>query len=127
MAAFQNVKSFRTVRGASTITEQVVRMWRPRPRTLWSRWLEGFEAARLEKVFSKSQILECYLNQVPYGARRRGVVQAARYYFDRDLDTLSLKEILALAVMVRAPGRLNVHKSPDLLEKTDSAAGATAP
>ena len=92
-------------------------MWRPRPRTLWSRWLEGFEAARLEKVFSKSQILECYLNQVPYGARRRGVVQAARYYFDRNLDTLSLKEILALAVMVRAPGRLDVHKNPGILEK----------
>jgi penicillin-binding protein 1C len=117
MALFQNIKSFHAVRGASTITEQVVRMWRPRPRTLWSRWLEGFEAARLEKAFSKGQILECYLNQVPYAAQRRGVVQAARYCFDRDLDTLSHKEVLALAVMVRAPGRLNPHKNPDHLEK----------
>ena len=117
MALFQNIRSFRTVRGASTITEQVVRMWRPRPRTLWSRWLEGFEAARLEKGFSKEQILECYLNQVPYAAKRRGVVQAARYYFDRDLDTLSHKEVLALAVMVRTPGRLNPHINPDRLEK----------
>ncbi|MBT3260447.1 MAG: penicillin-binding protein 1C, partial [Deltaproteobacteria bacterium] len=83
----------------------------------WARWLEGFEAARLEKVFSKEQILECYLNQVPYAAQRRGVVQAARYYFDRDLDTLSHKEVLALAVMVRAPGRLNPHKNPGRLEK----------
>jgi penicillin-binding protein 1C len=117
MALFQNIRSFRAVRGASTITEQVVRMWRPRPRSLWSRWLEGFEAARLEKVFSKEQILECYLNQVPYAAKRRGVVQAARYAFDRDLDTLSQKEVLALAVMVRAPGRLNPHKNPDHLER----------
>ena len=117
MALFQNIRSFRAVRGASTITEQVVRMWRPRPRTLWSRWLEGFEAYRLEKVFSKEQILECYLNQVPYAAQRRGVVQAARYAFDRDLDTLSHKEVLALAVMVRAPGRLNPHKNPDHLER----------
>lgn len=117
MALFQNISSFRAVRGASTITEQVVRMWRPRPRTLWSRWLEGFEAARLEKGFSKEQILECYLNQVPYAAQRRGAVQAARYYFDRDLDTLSHKEILALAVMVRAPGRLDPHHNPDRLEK----------
>ncbi|OQY44537.1 MAG: penicillin-binding protein 1C, partial [Desulfobacteraceae bacterium 4572_87] len=117
MALFQNIKSFRAVRGASTITEQVVRMWRPRPRTLWSRWLEGFEATRLEKIFSKEQILECYLNQVPYAAQRRGVVQAARYYFDRDLDTLSHKEVLALAVMVRAPGRMNPHKTPESLEK----------
>ena len=117
MALFQNIRSFRTVRGASTITEQVVRMWRPRPRSLWSRWLEGFEAYRLEKVFSKEQILECYLNQIPYAAQRRGVVQAARYYFDRDLDTVSHKEVLALAVMVRAPGRLDPHKTPDRLEK----------
>ncbi len=116
MALFQNIRSFRAVRGASTITEQVVRLWRPRPRSLWSRWLEGFEASRLEKQFSKDQILECYLNQVPYAAQRRGVVQAARYYFDRDLDTLSQKETLGLAVMVRSPGRLNPHKNPKLLE-----------
>ena len=115
-AAFQNIGALEAVRGASTITEQVIRMWKPRPRTLWSRWLEGWEAIRLEKVFSKGQILECYLNQVPYAARRRGVVQAARYYFDRDLDTLNLKEFLALAVMVRAPGRLDIHKNPKLLE-----------
>ena len=117
MALFQNIRSFRAVRGASTITEQVVRMWHPRPRTLWSRWLEGFEAACLEKDFSKGQILECYLNQIPYAAKRRGVVQAARYYFDRDLDTLSHQEILALAVMVRAPGRLDPHKNPGPLKK----------
>ena len=117
MALFQNIRSFRAVRGASTITEQVVRMWRPRPRNLWSRWLEGFEAARLEEAFSKEQILECYLNQVPYAAQRRGVVQAARYAFDRDLDTLSHKEILALAVMVRSPSRLNPHKNGGRLEK----------
>jgi len=117
MALFQNIKNLRAVRGASTITEQVVRLWRPRPRTLWSRWLEGFEAYRLETLFSKAQILECYLNQVPYAARRRGVLQAARYYFDRDLDTLSPKEVLALAVMVRAPGRLNPHEDAEPLEK----------
>ena len=115
-AVFQNIRHFEAVRGASTITEQVIRMWRPRPRTIWSRWLEGWEAIRLEKAFSKGQILECYLNQVPYAAQRRGVVQAARYYFDRDLDTLNLKEILAMAVMVRAPGRLDIHKNPELLD-----------
>ncbi len=114
-AIFQNIKALDSIRGASTISEQVIRMWHPRPRTLWSRWLEGIEAGRLEKEFSKSEILEFYLNQVPYAGRRRGVVQAARDFFDRDPDTLSTKEMLALVVMVRAPTRLDVRKNPQRL------------
>lgn len=110
-ALWQDIRAFGAVRGASTITEQVVRLWHPRPRTLWSRWLEGIEACRLEKCFSKTEILAFYLNEVPYGAERRGVVQAARFYFDRDLDTLSGKEMLALAVLVRAPSRMDLHRN----------------
>jgi len=117
-ALWQNIKSLRAVRGASTISEQVVRMWHPRPRTLWSRWLEGIEAGRLEAKFSKSEIFEFYLNQVPYAGRRRGVSQAARYFFDRDPDTLSFKEMLALVVMVRAPSRLDVRNKPDGLARS---------
>jgi len=111
-ALWQNLTALRSVRGASTISEQVIRMWHPRPRTPWSRWLEGIEAARLENLFSKGEILEFYLNQVPYAGQRRGVVQAARGFFDRDPDTLSTAEILALVVMVRAPSRLDVRKKP---------------
>ena len=109
-ALWQNLCALRPIRGASTISEQVIRMWHPRPRTLWSRWLEGIEAACLERSFAKAEILEFYLNQVPYAGRRRGVVQAARYFFDRDPDTLSATEMLALVVMVRAPSRLNLRK-----------------
>ena len=115
-AAVQNVAALRAVRGSSTITEQVVRMIHPRPRTLWSRWLEGFEAHRLEQEFSKDRILEFYLNQVPYARNRRGVKQAAREYFDRDLDTLSTKEMLALAVMIRSPSRLDLHRGTKEIE-----------
>ncbi len=111
-ALWQNFIAWRSVRGASTISEQVIRMWHPRKRTLWSRWLEGLEAARLEKAFSKGQILEFYLNQVPYAGQRRGVVQAARHYFARDPETLSIPEMLALVVMVRAPSRLDVRRHP---------------
>jgi penicillin-binding protein 1C len=111
-ALWQNLSALRSVRGASTISEQVIRMWHPRPRTPWSRWLEGLEAARLETSFAKGEILEFYLNQVPYAGQRRGVVQAARDFFDRDPDTLSTAEMLALVVMVRAPSRLDVRKNP---------------
>lgn len=115
-AMFQNLMALRIVRGASTITEQTVRMLYPRPRTFWSHWLQGIEASRLEQRFSKADILEFYLNQVPYANQRRGVVQAARYYFDRDLDTLSLKEMIALAVLIRAPSRLDLRRSKTEIE-----------
>jgi len=115
-ALFTNIKAMRAVRGASTITEQSVRMIHPRPRTIWSRWLEGFEAASLEKHFSKDEILQFYLNQIPYAANRRGVLQASRYYFNRDLDTLSKKEMLALIVLVRAPSRLDLWKDTKKIE-----------
>ncbi|MFA5941651.1 MAG: transglycosylase domain-containing protein [Sinimarinibacterium sp.] len=111
-AVWQNLRAGRGLRGASTISEQVVRLLHPRPRTLWSRWVEGFEAMRLDARFSKSEILEFYLNQVPYGANRRGVAQAARYYFGRSLDTLAPPEMLALAVLLRAPSRLAREPEP---------------
>lgn len=120
-ALFQNLAAWDTVRGASTITEQVVRMIHPRERTLWSRWIEGFEAAQLERRFSKADIIEFYLNQVPYAARKRGIVQAARYYFNRDLDTLSLKEMLTLSILVRAPGRLDPYSNLSSIEKPAAA------
>jgi penicillin-binding protein 1C len=109
-AIITNVKAMRKVRGASTITEQVVRMLHSRPRTIWSRWLEGFEAAELEQHFSKTQILEFYINQAPYAANRRGVAQAARYYFNRSINTLNNKEMLALVVLVRAPSYLDLWR-----------------
>lgn len=115
-ALFQNILALRIVRGASTITEQTVRMLYLRPRTFWSHWLQGIEASRLERHFSKADILEFYLNQVPYANQRRGVVQAARYYFDRDLDTLNLKEMIALAVLIRAPSRLDLRRNKTEIE-----------
>lgn len=117
-ALWQNLVHGRAVRGASTVSEQVVRLLRPRPRTIWSRWLEGWQARRLEEVFSKADILEFYLNQVPYGANRRGVVQAARHYFDRDLETLNRHEMLALAVLVRAPSRLDPRRDEAALQRS---------
>ncbi|MBU1567835.1 MAG: transglycosylase domain-containing protein [Proteobacteria bacterium] len=117
-ALMQNILALRGVRGASTITEQVVRILHPRPRTLWSRWLEGFEAASLEEHFSKAEIFEFYLNQVPYSRQRRGVLQAARLHFDRDPGTLTAAETLTLAVLVRAPGRLSLKQGAGDLTKS---------
>jgi len=114
-AAWQDLLARRAVRGASTITEQVVRMLHPRPRTFWSRWVEGFEAMRLERQASKGEILEFYLNQVPFASNRRGVAQASALYFGRDLDTLNASEMLALAVLVRSPSRFDLRQGSALV------------
>lgn len=117
-ALLQNFTAQHTVSGASSITEQVVRIIHPRPRNIWSKWLEGFDAYALEKHFPKNSILEFYLNQLPYAANRRGVLQAARYYFNRDLGSLSHKEMLALVVLARSPTNFDLYKNP---HKLDSA------
>lgn len=114
-AVYQNLNGGNT-RGASTITEQVVRMITPRPRNLWSKWIEGIEAFELERKYSKNDILEFYLNQLPYASNRRGVAQAARYYFNRDLGTLTKKEMLALVVLARAPSGYDLYKNPEKIE-----------
>jgi penicillin-binding protein 1C len=122
-ALWLDVREGAAIRGASTITEQVVRMIHPRPRNPWSRWVEGFEAARLDARQSKAQILEFYLNQVPYAERRRGVIQAARFYFGRGLDTLSPGEQVALAVLVRSPAGMDLrHNAPRARRALDQLA-----
>lgn len=117
-AVWQNIRALARVRGGSTITEQVVRIRHQRPRTLWAKWLEKWEALALERHNSKHDILEYYLNQLPYAANRQGVVQAASWYFDRDTKTLNDREMLALVVMARAPSRYDLYRAPG---KIDSA------
>lgn len=116
-ALWQNTRVLSRVRGASTITEQVVRIVHERPRTLWSKWIEGWEALALERQASKGEIFEFYCNEVPYAANRRGVLQAAHYYFNRDLSTLSKKEILALVVLARAPSGYDLYHNPEKINE----------
>ena len=62
MAVWQAVRLQKVTRGASTISEQVVRMLHPRPRTLWSKWIETFEVSDLEEKYSKSELFEFYFS-----------------------------------------------------------------
>ena len=112
-ALFQNIKAGKIVRGASSLSEQVVRMIIPRPRTVFSKIIEGIDAVRLERRFSKNDILEFYLNQVPYASNRRGVKQAALFYFSKTPDRLSVRETAALVVLVRAPSSFDLYAGPD--------------
>lgn len=115
-ATWQNLKSFSRLRGASTIPAQTVRIIHDRPRTLWSKWLELWESLALEHRAGKQEILEFYCNEIPYAANRRGVAQAASYYFDRDLSTLTKKELLALVILARAPSQYDLYHHSDKID-----------
>ena len=123
-ALWENLGAGRVERGASTIGEQVTRILHPRPRTYWSHWIAGFDAGRLLRRFGHAQVLAFYLNQVPYGARRRGVLQASRYYFGSEPGALDPSEQLALAVLVRSPQGYDPRRHPRALRHAvDQLAG----
>jgi penicillin-binding protein 1C len=103
----------RTVSGASTITQQLVKLSSPpAPRSLRTKLREALLARHLEMKWSKDQILSAYLNRLPYGNHRTGPAEAARFYFQKPLADLSLGESALLAGLPQAPSRLNPIKHP---------------
>lgn len=120
-ALWEDLRADRIVRGASSIGEQVARILTPRPHTYWSHWLDGIDATRLIGRFGHGQVLEFYLNQVPYGAQRRGVAEPARYYFGAVIGSLDDAEQMALAVMVRSPGAYDPRRHAHALRRAVDA------
>lgn len=115
-AAIQNLKAGRTVRGASTITMQLVKIISPETSAspLQKKLRDVFNAWRLEARLSKKQILELYLNTVPFGMNCEGVTSAARSFFGLELDQLSLEQIKCLSVIPRRPATYNPIQNPQL-------------
>jgi penicillin-binding protein 1C len=101
----------RTVSGASTITQQVVKLSSPpAPRTFLTKIREALTARHLEMKWSKQQILSAYFDRLNYGSHRIGPEEAARFYFQKPLGDLSLAECALLAGLPQAPSRLNPVK-----------------
>ncbi len=101
----------RIVSGASTITQQLVKVAEPRPRTWRTKFIEAVTALRLEQVWSKQQILAEYFNRVDFGHLNVGIDAAADYYFGKPLRDLTDAECAFLAGLPKNPNRLNPHRS----------------
>lgn len=112
-AAFHNLTQGRRTSGASTITMQVARMLYPKKRSYVNKLIEMFRALQLEFHFSKKEILQMYLNMVPYGSNIQGVKAAALLYFHKSPDQLSLAEITALSIIPNRPNFLVIGKNND--------------
>jgi penicillin-binding protein 1A len=96
------------VRGASTITQQVAKIFLlTNERTLTRKIKEAILAIRITQAFSKSEILELYLNQIFFGNRSYGIASAALNYFDKTVDELTIEESALLASLPKAPSQLD--------------------
>lgn len=109
-AMAENVRHGRVTSGASTITQQLVKISDPRPRTLTTKLLEAVRALRLEQLWTKDEILEAYVNRLDFGNMNIGVAAAADYYFGKPLKDLSDAEAAFLAGLPKNPTRLNPHR-----------------
>lgn len=114
-AAYNNVVKNRRTSGASTITMQVARMLKPKERSYLNKLIEIFRALQLEWNYSKDEILQMYLNLVPYGGNIEGVKAASLIYFEKMPDHLSIAEITALSIIPNRPNSLRLGESNDLI------------
>lgn len=114
-AFFKNIFRMKTTSGASTITMQVARSLEHRKRNLASKCIEMFRAFQLELRYSKNEILQMYLNLVPYGGNIEGVKSASILYFNKNPDHLSLAEITALSIIPNRPSSLVMGKNNILI------------
>jgi len=116
-ALSQNISKRRRVSGASTITMQLARIISdkshlPRAQTIGTKIIEAFNALRLETRFSKKQILEMYINSLPFGFNSEGAASAARNFFASDISMLSPAQTFCLAVIPRRPNFYSPIENP---------------
>lgn len=101
---FKNIFSFSFSQGASTITQQYARtIFLSNKRTITRKLKEAYYSAKLEKKYSKDQILEGYLNSIYLGHGCYGIDAASNYYFNKSATELTLEEAATLASLPSSP------------------------
>lgn len=112
----ENLKSGGIKRGASTITQQLVKnVYLSNEQTLDRKIKEAYLALQVEKVLHKDQIIEAYLNRNFFGQNAAGVQEAAQTYFSKDVEDLTLAESALFAGIVKSPS----HYQPFLRVKPE--------
>lgn len=100
--------------GGSTITQQVAKNFLVGDeRRLERKAREALIAMRMEKVFTKDQILELYLNEIFLGYGAYGVAAASLNYFNKSMDELTIEEVAYLAALPKAPGNYHPTRYPE--------------
>lgn len=117
-AMLANFKAGRVVQGGSTITQQVAKSLLLSSERSITRKLKDFILAqRIEEKLTKKEILYLYLNQVYLGGGYYGVKAAARGYYNKDLNDMSVAEAAMLAGLLVAPGKYSPYVNPQAAKK----------
>ncbi len=112
-ALFRNIEARELIQGGSTITQQVTKSLLLSPEKKISRKIrEAILAYRIEKHFTKEEILKLYLNQIYLGFGSYGVRAAAKNYFGKPISDIDLAEAAMLAGLPRAPNRYSPLNHP---------------
>lgn len=112
-AFIANIRARRVVQGGSTITQQVAKsLLLTSDRSITRKIQDFLLAIRIEKQFSKEEILYLYLNQVYLGSGYYGVVAAFDGYFNKTLEEATIAESALIAGLLVAPGRFSPYRNP---------------
>lgn len=104
--------------GASTITQQVAKnLLLSNEKSFVRKIKEMILAKRIEKLFNKNEIIALYLNHIYFGNSNYGIVEAARYYFNKELEQLDTGEIAYLAGVPKNPNRYRLNRYPKRAKK----------
>lgn len=110
----ENIKNKSYVQGASTITQQLIKnVYLSNEKTIERKINEAILSLKLEKILSKEDIIASYLSNVLFGGRIYGIKMASKYYFDKELDEITLKEASLLAGLLQLPNFYNPFNNYD--------------
>jgi len=102
----------RPVQGGSTLTQQFIKNSILSPeRTVWRKMKEWVLAYKLEKRYSKDEIFEMYLNEIPYGSTSYGIESASQRYFGKSVRDINIAEAAILAALPQGPTRYSPYGS----------------
>ena len=121
-AMLANLRAGGIRQGGSTLTQQLVKNFFLTPeRTLKRKLTEAVMAIVVEARYSKSQILEAYLNEIYMGRRGstavHGVGEAARFFFGKRVPDLAVDESALLAAVIQSPNAMSPHRHPERAKK----------
>lgn len=113
-ALWVNLKERRLTQGGSTITQQLAKnLFLTPKKSIWRKIQEIVLALQIERRYSKEEILEKYLNQIYFGGGVYGVGEAAREYFGKEVENLSLAEAALLASIPKNPAYYSPLRHPE--------------